>query len=111
MIVLIFAFLLFTFLLPGPLASTPPSSEDGDLSQQTRDLGRTDAVPTRLDVALRAWFQKERERHSSDPCPRYHLAATILGTVDRTRLLRSIAASDCATSSVSLVYTHCAILR
>jgi hypothetical protein len=111
MIVLIFALVLFTFLLPGPLASTPSASENGYVSQQTRDLGRTDPVPTRLDVALRAWFQKERDRHSSDPCPGFHLATTIPSSVDRTRLLRSIAVSDCATSLVSLVYTLCAILR
>jgi hypothetical protein len=111
MIVLIFASVLFTFLLPAPLASTPSSSQNSDLSQQTRDLGRTEPMPTRLDVALRAWFQKERDRHGSDPCPGFCLATTTLSSLDHTRLLRSIAASDCSTSLVSLVYTLCAILR
>ncbi len=111
MIVLIFTLVLFTFLLPGPLASTPCSSDTCDLSQQTHELGRADPIPTRLDVALRAWFQEERDRHFGDAYPSHDTGITSPRAVDRTCFLHSMAASDHAASSLSLVYTLCAILR
>jgi hypothetical protein len=111
MIVLIFASVLFACLLPIPLASTPSNSESGEFSQQAHHLCRTEPIPTRLDVALRAWFEEERYLHCGNhPCPGFHLETTTTNSVDRIRYLHAIAAND-AVSSVSLVYTLCAILR